>query len=376
MLDRRILRLPPRYTLGLLRMMAGEKLTLLDGRLYVTTHFTPMPSRAFATAVETMVAIARGDARPISANISLTDRCPFACAYCSNAKPEPAVGLTTEEVRDTVRQLQEAGACCIGFTGGEPMLRDDLPEIVAAVDPRSYTVLFTSGYGVDDLAAARLRKAGLAVAAVSLDGRHAEEHNRVRGSGAAFDTAVRAVRSFSSAGVYTSVSAVLSPRMAADSEKNDFIRFCGELGAHEVRFLEPVPSGRLAGTKRSIGDEARRELERFRREVNRDPSLPTVALLSRMESPECFGCGAGWFHIYIDAAGRVCPCDFVQVAFGSIREDPFAVIYRRMRERVPRFSASCLQSRQKPDGTFLAGEGAPPTLLAALAGLTVKGDPG
>jgi MoaA/NifB/PqqE/SkfB family radical SAM enzyme len=211
---------------------------------------------------------------------------------------------------------------------------------------------------------------------VSLDSRNAEEHNRVRGSEAAFETAARAVRSFSDAGIYTAVSAVLSPCMAAGLEKDDFVRFCGELGAHEVRFLEPIPSGRLTGTDRWIDSGARREMERFRREVNRDPSLPTVALLSRMESPECFGCGAGWFHIYIDAVGRVCPCDFVQVAFGSIREEPFTVIYRRMRERVPRFAATCLQSRQKPDGTFLAGEGAPPTLLAALAGLTVKGDLG
>lgn len=211
---------------------------------------------------------------------------------------------------------------------------------------------------------------------MSLDSRHAKEQNRVRGAEAAFDTALRAVRSFSSAGVYTSVSAVLSPRMAADSEKDDFVRFCGDLGAHEVRFLEPIPSGRLAGAERWVDAGVRREMERFRRKVNRDPSLPTVALLSRMESPESFGCGAGWFHLYIDAAGRVCPCDFVQVGFGNIREEPFVDIYRKMRERVPRFAATCLQSRRHPDGTFLAGEGAPPTLLAALAGLTVKGDLG
>ena len=375
LLDRRVLRLPPRFTWGLLRMMAGEKLTLLNGRLYVTTHFTPMPSGAFDTALESMVAISRGDARPISAYISLTDRCRFTCAYCSNAKEEPAADRTTVEARDAVRQLQEAGACCIGFTGGEPMLREDLAEIVATVDRRSYSVLFTSGHRVDDAAAARLAQAGLTVAAVSLDSRRAEEQNRVRGSGAAFDTAVRAIRAFSGAGVYTSVSAVLSPRMASGSDKLDLVRFCGGLGAHEVRFLEPIPSGRLAGTERLIGAGERREMERFRRAVNRDPSLPTVAMLSRMESAECFGCGAGWFHVYVDAAGRVCPCDFVQVPFGKIGEEPFAAVYRRMRDAVPPFATTCLQSRQRADGTFLAGEGAPPTLLAALAGLAATGEP-
>ncbi len=341
------LRLPLRFTAGLFRMMHSEKLTVLDGRIYVNTHFTPLPSRSFSTAVSSMLSISRGRPKPESVYISLTDDCVFNCSYCSNHKNIKSGGLSAERIMSVIRQVQDAGACCIGFTGGEPLLRKDLEEIVASVGSRSYTVLFTSGYGLSRERALRLKKAGLDVACVSLDCHDRERFNSDRGSGAAFDCAVNAVKLFASAGIYTSVSAVLPGDGVVEDEILDFVLFSGGIGAHEVRFLEPVSSGKIAHAAPAINPSGRAVMERLRRKVNRDPLLPKIVLLSRMESPECFGCGAGWFHMYVDAAGNLCPCDFVQTAYGSLNDESFETLYAKMRADIRPFTCTCLVERQR-----------------------------
>lgn len=94
----------------------------------------------------------------------LTYRCPLQCVFCYNpvdfAQAGPELGTA-----DWLRVLREAralGAVQCGFSGGEPLLRDDLEDLVAEAHALGYyTNLLTSGVGLDTVRARRLRDAGL-----------------------------------------------------------------------------------------------------------------------------------------------------------------------------------------------------------------------
>ena len=94
----------------------------------------------------------------------LTYRCPLHCAFCSNPVDYTRYReeLDTAEWIRVFREARAMGAVQLGFSGGEPLLRDDLPELVAAAHELGfYTNLITSGVGLTPQRAETLKRAGL-----------------------------------------------------------------------------------------------------------------------------------------------------------------------------------------------------------------------
>ncbi len=94
----------------------------------------------------------------------LTYKCPLHCVFCYNPTDYLRYEreLTTAEWVDVLRQARAMGATQLGFSGGEPLVRDDLEELVAEAHRLGfYTNLITSGVGLNDSRARRLKKAGL-----------------------------------------------------------------------------------------------------------------------------------------------------------------------------------------------------------------------
>ena len=119
--------------------------------------------------------------RPYALLAELTYRCPLHCPYCSNpvgtslreAPRRPQGGyskaidrsgreLTTDEWKRVIREAAALGVLQIGFSGGEPLVRRDVADLVrAAREANLYTNLITSGVGLDDHHVGALRDAGL-----------------------------------------------------------------------------------------------------------------------------------------------------------------------------------------------------------------------
>lgn len=94
----------------------------------------------------------------------LTYRCPLHCVYCSNpldfAKVEDE--LSTEDWKRVFREARALGAVQLGFSGGEPMVREDLAALVAEAHSLGfYTNLITSGVGLNEQRILELKAAGL-----------------------------------------------------------------------------------------------------------------------------------------------------------------------------------------------------------------------
>ena len=103
-------------------------------------------------------------APPMALLLELTHRCPLACPYCSN--PLQLAGMkqemNTAGWREVIRQAAEMGVLQIHFSGGEPTLRKDLPELIAYTRELGlYSNLITSGVATDEAALDHLLACGL-----------------------------------------------------------------------------------------------------------------------------------------------------------------------------------------------------------------------
>ena len=94
----------------------------------------------------------------------LTYRCPLHCVFCYNPVDfaKTSTELSTDDWLRVLREARAAGSVQCGFSGGEPMLRDDLEVLVAEAHRLGfYTNLLTSGVGLTEARAAALKQAGL-----------------------------------------------------------------------------------------------------------------------------------------------------------------------------------------------------------------------
>lgn len=119
----------------------------------------------------------------------LTYRCPLQCPYCSNPVEFASIKdeLNTEDWFRVMRQAREMGAVQLGFSGGEPLVREDLPILVAEARRLVYySNLITSGVGMNADKVAALKEAGLDHIQISFQASSAELNNYFAGSDKAF----------------------------------------------------------------------------------------------------------------------------------------------------------------------------------------------
>lgn len=313
------------------RRLPGERLLRHNGQWVINSLIPPFPGRPFQRMRDAASAARRST--PHSVFLAVTDACPADCWHCSMKNRRRGELLSTTEWLDAIGQLLPLGVCIIGLTGGEPLMRNDLPELVRAASQGGAAVqLFTSGIGLTEAKIIALHEAGLWATGVSLDNTDPAVVNCRRGTPLAFDAAIAALQMCHRAGLYTFINAVADRQAVVAGEYRRIYDLARLLKIHEVRLIEPMPCGRLASGDRDrfLGPAEILELRRFHRNTNRRGTGPKVCALNEIEAPEVFGCAAGTRHLFIDPYGEVCPCDFVPLSFGNLRWESLETVYNRM----------------------------------------------
>src|SRR6056297_1092043 len=147
-----------------------------------------------------------------------TKRCNLYCEHCyAGADTEGAPNeLSTAEGKALIDDLAEFGAPVILFSGGEPLVREDLTELVAhAADSGIRPVLSTNGTLLTRERARELKEAGLKYAGVSVDGLP-ERNDRIRGEEGAFDAAVRGIEACLDVGLKTGLRYTITEHNVED----------------------------------------------------------------------------------------------------------------------------------------------------------------
>ncbi|MFC2061705.1 radical SAM protein [Elusimicrobiota bacterium] len=145
-----------------------------------------------------MARISKNYRYPLYMYFLLTHRCPFSCQYCNViGSVTEEEELSTAEVTGIIDRMADAGTQKIQFTGGEPMMRKDIAEIVKKSKERNiFTGISTSGYLIPEKINGI---SGLDIAILSLEGEE-ELHDNVRGSGS-FNTVKQAMEALKGAGI-------------------------------------------------------------------------------------------------------------------------------------------------------------------------------
>lgn len=177
--------------------------------------------------------------------ISVTDRCSLRCTYCMPEEGVPWLArptmLSTEEIVRLAGVAVSMGIEEIRLTGGEPLLRRDLVDVVAglaALEPSPEISMTTNGIGLDKTAAA-LREAGMTRVNISLDTLRRETFIELAKRDRLADT-LAGIRAAAEAGFHPVKLNTVLMRGVNDDEAPALLAFALEHG-YELRFIEQMP---------------------------------------------------------------------------------------------------------------------------------------
>ncbi|SFB75535.1 radical SAM protein, BA_1875 family [Halobiforma haloterrestris] len=301
--------------------------------------------------------------RPFVLIWELSQACELACDHCradaqSQRHPDE---LTTEEGKRLLEDAAEFGeGQLVVLSGGDPLVRDDVEELVAYGDDLGLRMTITPS-GTHSLTAERieaLADAGLRRMAVSLDGATPESHDDFRGEDGSFEETIRAVEQAREAGLPVQVNTTVCRQTVGDlPEIRDLLT---EIGAvlWSVFFLVPVGRGRILepidpdeadavmawldevnreepfGIKTTEAPHYRRVALQRERERGRDAESDREPGRSSRESnaddgiQRRTGIIAGDGFAFVSHTGEVYPSGFLPESAGNVRERPVHDIYR------------------------------------------------
>ena len=216
---------------------------------------------------------------------NLTDRCNLACAHCySRSGPgrDTKNELSTAEALALIDDFSAMGVPLILFSGGEPLLRDDIWELARHAHAKGIKMaLSTNGTLITADIAGKIKESGIEYAGISLDGATAATHDRFRNVPGAFERSVAAFARCREAGVRCGVRITLTQENCG--ELGDLVDLAQKIGASRFCLYWLVPTGR--------GMDAYNRLTRARcRHRCTSPALPQSAG-DRRGDHGIFNCG-------------------------------------------------------------------------------------
>ena len=317
----------------LIERMNKEKVAaILNGKIVVSLYLPPIPSKAFKRVIKNQIKKKLGlPYGPDAATLAVTGKCNCKCLHCSAARRENAE-LSTQEWKEIIAQLLNMGTYNITFTGGEPLLREDLTELICYVDKeKAITQVFTNGYLLSEEKLNELAKSGLYAIQVSIDSPTPEEHDRNRGIKGLFDKAVEGIKIVKEKGILVGISSYVKHEDLKKGNVERLISLAEELEVNELTIFDLVPTGKLLSQNVFLTEDDREKLVQIYLRENEKDYGPRVSIMSFVNSPLGAGCFGGDFQIHITNSGEVTPCDFTPLSFGNVRKESLRQIWKKIR---------------------------------------------
>lgn len=250
-------------------------------------------------------------------DIAVDYACNLSCTHCS-ALPMHRPGeqpLSVEEYKKIADDLRREGVVLFHFTGGEPLLRLDLEEIIRAFSPDKCCISIQSnGFPATPKRLQSLRAAGVDIFCVSLDSGIEKEHDQFRGRDGSYKKVMEVLGLAKDLGFITTVSTCVSHENIRSEGLHKVIALTKEMGI-SCQFNLAVPTGHWQdNTAIVLTEEDKIEVRRLLKE-NRHCRLDLYHNWSKV------GCGTIKEKLYLNPYGDVMPCPFIQVAFGNLKHE-------------------------------------------------------
>jgi MoaA/NifB/PqqE/SkfB family radical SAM enzyme len=261
----------------------------------------------------------------IKLDLNVTNRCNFRCKHCCFTSGTKRRGekdcfvremgeFSFQKIRDLLIEFKSLGGRRIDITGGEPMMRKDIDQIIdLAVNELDIKTEFVTNASL--LTPKRLEKfrmLGLANIAISLDGSNYETYSFIRGvDQRTYNKVINNIKASIGLGFYTKINTVVF-----DSNLNDLVRICKQavgLGAKEHGFYYFSPIGRGLSSRELVADPLqwlkviRTELVNFKDQIELSLEVPMIEkALAKKLGVKCY-LQDPW-HLQILPDGNVYPC--------------------------------------------------------------------
>lgn len=300
------------------------------------------------------------DLSPFTLAWEITRACALACLHCraeAQPKRDPRE-LTTDEAMSVVDQIKATGNPILVVTGGDPLMRPDVFDILEyATDAGLRTSLTPTATAlVTRKSLARVRETGVKRVAVSLDGPDAIVHDRFRGFSGSFERTMRIIRDIGESGIALQINTTVTRHNLEVLDRMPEI--IAQAGAIQwsVFFLVPTGRGRIQDM---ISPEEHERVYHWLYDLSQSaafdikstaaPAFRRVAFQrSRGERRSGAVAGAGYRFAdgldrpvvsindgkgfaFISHTGDVYPSGFLPIVAGNVRDGPFAEIYRNSR---------------------------------------------
>lgn len=272
---------------------------------------------------------------PYRMDLALTYRCNNNCSHCYNARPRQHPELSTDQWKRILDQLWKIGIPHIVFTGGEPTLRDDLPELVAYAESLGQiTGINTNGRRLKDPQyLERLVAAGLDHIQITLESHDPLIHDRMVAARGAWDDTVAGIRNAVASHLYLMTNTTLlqeNSKYLADT-----LDFLADLGIPTIGLNALIFSGRGETVGTGLPEtELPALLDLARQKTNQanqrliwytptqychfDPVLLGLGVK---------GCTAALYNMCIEPDGAVLPCQSYYESLGNLQHDPWESIW-------------------------------------------------
>ncbi len=321
----------PEITRGVLDFLKYSKYTDCDKKLFMNSVFPSFDNGAWDRFIDSSMKISYGARIPLWMDVAVTGKCHCDCWHCFRSKFSDKSDIPLRNLEKLFNSAAEMGTTIMGITGGEPMLRRDIAQVIGLVPKGVEVQLYTTGYRVDEQFLKDVEGTQFTRAVVSLDHYLSDVVNRRRNRKEAYDEVIKSLELFRNSGIYCTVTLCVTEDLCSEEEIYRYINFVTELGVDEIRVVLPVPQGKVEGVNHiKLYINARKLMRRIRDEMAEDLTAPSIFLFSDIESFSFLGCGAGSNYISVNNDGSVTPCVSVPLTFGNIYEEELRDVYSVM----------------------------------------------
>jgi len=283
---------------------------------------------------------------PVLSEIAVTYRCNLDCVFCyagcSCVKAPDKVEMALDEVKKVLDIIRhQAKAPTVSFTGGEPTLREDLPDMVRhAAGLGLRTNLITNAAAINERKAMALKDAGLMSAQVSIEGPDAAIHEAMTKKPGSFAATLRGYKALQAAGIHAHPHLTIT-KLNMD-RLLDHVDFVKDLGAQRFSMNQLIPTG-TGALREDIWiryDEVGPMIEAVRKKsrtagvefmwYSPTPLCMYNPIASGLGNKSCAACD-GLLSVAPD--GGVLPCSSFGEDVGNLLEDQFQAIWDGPRAR-------------------------------------------
>jgi radical SAM protein with 4Fe4S-binding SPASM domain len=275
---------------------------------------------------------------PLVISWNLTRKCNLKCPHCYiNATTQQLkTELTTEESKNLIDQICEVSRPLLILSGGEPLLRKDVFELVRYGAEKGLKMgLGSNGSLIDGVAVKNLKEAGIETVSISLDSHIPEQHDEFRGVNGSWEKAVRAIKALRENGVLVQVNTTVTQQNY--DQIDDIMSLAEKLGVENFHLFFLVPTGR--GVKIADISPAKYEgmiktafAKAAKHKLNVRPSCaPQFMRIAKdmgLDMRQWIrGCIAGLYYCRVYPNGDITPCPYLPIKLGNIREKSFKEIW-------------------------------------------------